>query len=169
MNQRLSSRVSIVVPLYNNAEHLTECIESVVAQTHQNWDCTIVNNCSTDGDVDPTFQALFSENVLTPTILAFALVNPFGWIMFANGRVGRSLKIALMIAPLTILTCVLGFGYGLTGVATGFSTAMVLLVMPIVLLAKQDVDYRSGPSRLSSPRPHLPQSGSPWLSLHGPR
>lgn len=41
--------VSIVTPVYNNAEYLGECIESILAQTYQNWDYTIVNNCSTDG------------------------------------------------------------------------------------------------------------------------
>jgi len=45
-------RVSIVTPVYNNAEYLPECIESILAQTHQNWDYTIVNNCSTDGSGD---------------------------------------------------------------------------------------------------------------------
>ena len=41
--------VSIVTPVYNNAEYIAECIESVLAQTYPNWDYTIVNNCSTDG------------------------------------------------------------------------------------------------------------------------
>src|SRR5271165_507440 len=41
--------VSIVTPLYNNRDHLGECIESVLTQTYPNWDYTIVNNCSTDG------------------------------------------------------------------------------------------------------------------------
>ena len=40
--------VSMVTPVYNNEEYLVECIESVLAQTYQNWDYTIVNNCSTD-------------------------------------------------------------------------------------------------------------------------
>jgi glycosyltransferase involved in cell wall biosynthesis len=52
-HQRLGSRpsplVSIVTPVYNNAAYLPECIESILAQTHHNWDYTIVNNCSTDG------------------------------------------------------------------------------------------------------------------------
>jgi glycosyltransferase involved in cell wall biosynthesis len=43
--------VSIVTPVYNGAEFLPECIESVLAQTYQNWDHTIVNNCSTDDTV----------------------------------------------------------------------------------------------------------------------
>ncbi len=40
--------VSVLTPVYNGAEYLAECIESVLAQTYPNWDYTIVNNCSTD-------------------------------------------------------------------------------------------------------------------------
>ena len=40
--------VSVVTPVYNGAEFLPQCIESVLAQTYRNWDFTIVNNCSTD-------------------------------------------------------------------------------------------------------------------------
>jgi glycosyltransferase involved in cell wall biosynthesis len=41
--------VSVVTPVHNEAEYLVECIESILAQTYQNWDYTIVDNCSTDG------------------------------------------------------------------------------------------------------------------------
>jgi glycosyltransferase involved in cell wall biosynthesis len=41
--------VSVVAPLYNGARYLSECIESVRAQTYPNWQFTILNNCSTDG------------------------------------------------------------------------------------------------------------------------
>ena len=44
--------VSIVTPVYNEEEHLAECIESVLAQTYQNWDYTIVDNCSTDRSLE---------------------------------------------------------------------------------------------------------------------
>jgi glycosyltransferase involved in cell wall biosynthesis len=44
--------VSIVTPVYNESKHLAECIESVLAQTYQNWDYTIVDNCSTDDSVE---------------------------------------------------------------------------------------------------------------------
>lgn len=44
--------VSIVTPVYNEREHLAECIESVLAQTYTNWDYTIVDNCSTDGTAE---------------------------------------------------------------------------------------------------------------------
>lgn len=40
--------VSIVTPVYNGEKYLKECIESVLAQTYQNWEYIIANNCSTD-------------------------------------------------------------------------------------------------------------------------
>ncbi len=49
MNPSSQPLVSVVTPVYNGADFLAECIESVLAQTYQNWDFTIVNNCSTDG------------------------------------------------------------------------------------------------------------------------
>lgn len=49
MDSRSQPLVSVVTPVYNNAQYLPECIESVLAQTYKNWDYTIVNNCSTDG------------------------------------------------------------------------------------------------------------------------
>jgi glycosyltransferase involved in cell wall biosynthesis len=48
MNTTTLPLVSIVTPVYNGADYLGECIESVLAQTYPNWDYTIVNNCSTD-------------------------------------------------------------------------------------------------------------------------
>ena len=40
--------ISVVTPVFNGAEFLKECIESVLAQTYKNWDYTIVDNASTD-------------------------------------------------------------------------------------------------------------------------
>ena len=40
--------VWVVTPVYNGARYLRECIESVLAQTHDHWEYTILDNCSTD-------------------------------------------------------------------------------------------------------------------------
>jgi glycosyltransferase involved in cell wall biosynthesis len=52
MNSSSQPLVSIVTPVYNEEAHLAECIESVLAQTYQNWDYTILDNCSTDRSVE---------------------------------------------------------------------------------------------------------------------
>jgi glycosyltransferase involved in cell wall biosynthesis len=38
----------VLTPVYNGESYIRECIESVLAQTYENWEFTIVNNCSTD-------------------------------------------------------------------------------------------------------------------------
>jgi glycosyltransferase involved in cell wall biosynthesis len=52
MNATSQPLVSIVTPVYNGAQYLPECIESILAQTYQNWDYTIVNNCSQDDSLN---------------------------------------------------------------------------------------------------------------------
>jgi glycosyltransferase involved in cell wall biosynthesis len=40
--------VTVLTPVYNGADFLAECIESVLKQTYENYEYSIVNNCSTD-------------------------------------------------------------------------------------------------------------------------
>ena len=70
--------------------------------------------------------------LLAPTIMIFAMINPFSWLLFATGKVVRSLKIALVIAPLVIAGYVIGLPYGPKGVALGYSSAMALWLLPNV-------------------------------------
>lgn len=70
---------------------------------------------------------------LAPAVLVFAIINPTGWLLVALGRIERSLKIAMVIAPVAIAGCVIGLPYGGQGVAIGFSVAMVLWVVPHLL------------------------------------
>jgi len=44
--------VSIVTPAYNAHRFIGECIESVIAQSYQNWELIIVDDSSTDDTVD---------------------------------------------------------------------------------------------------------------------
>ena len=49
--------VTVLTPVYNAEDHVTQCIESVIAQTYEHWEYTIVDNCSTDR-TPQTVQAL---------------------------------------------------------------------------------------------------------------
>lgn len=65
--------VSVVTPVYNGAEYIAECIESVLAQTWTQWRYTIVDNCSDDGsgeiaagyaERDPRIRVVSNEEFL---------------------------------------------------------------------------------------------------------
>jgi len=74
--------------------------------------------------------------LLCPAMLVIALMNPISYILRATGQLERNLKIALLIAPVVILGIVAGLRFGPTGVATGYSFAMVVLWIPLVAWAK---------------------------------
>jgi O-antigen/teichoic acid export membrane protein len=93
--------------------------------------------------------------LLGPTVLAFALINPLGWFLMATGRAARSLKIALLIAPVVILAIVIGLRYGPRGVAMGYSIAMTLLIIPVIAWAKHDTGIKSGDFWKAIKRPLL--------------
>lgn len=66
--------VSFVTPFYNTESYLAECIESVLAQTYDNWEYLLVNNCSTDSSFaiaasyaerDPRIRLLDNDTFLS--------------------------------------------------------------------------------------------------------
>lgn len=46
--KKLESLVSVIVPAYNYAHFLGDALQSVLQQTHHNWECIIVDDGSTD-------------------------------------------------------------------------------------------------------------------------
>lgn len=63
--------ISVIVPCYNQAQYLDECLQSVLDQTYQNWECIIVNDGSPDHteevakkwlEKDNRFRYIYKEN-----------------------------------------------------------------------------------------------------------
>lgn len=45
-------KISVIIPNYNNASFIEECIYSVMNQTHQPHECIVIDNGSTDGSFE---------------------------------------------------------------------------------------------------------------------
>lgn len=54
--QTATPKVSVIIPVYNNADYLKNCIDSAVAQTYPNIEVVIVDDCSPD----PRVQEILS-------------------------------------------------------------------------------------------------------------
>ena len=63
--------ISVIVPCYNQAQYLDECLQSVLDQTYTDWECIIVNDGSPDHteeiakkwvEKDARFRYLSKEN-----------------------------------------------------------------------------------------------------------
>lgn len=67
----MNELISIIIPSYNQAQYLDECLQSVLSQSYENWECIIVNDGSTDNSEeiiekwlsnDKRFKYLYKEN-----------------------------------------------------------------------------------------------------------
>ena len=72
-------KVSILMSVYNGEEYLEETMESILTQTYSNWECVVVDDCSTDR---------------TPEILA-ACVKKDPRVRVYRNEVNRKLPVSL--------------------------------------------------------------------------
>jgi glycosyltransferase involved in cell wall biosynthesis len=56
------SKVSIIVPCYNQAQYLDEALKSVFEQTYTHWECIIVNDGSPDNTEDVVKKWVAKDN-----------------------------------------------------------------------------------------------------------
>ena len=52
----IDGMVSIIMPSWNTADYIGQSIKSVIAQTYENWELIIVDDCSTDSTDDVVSQ-----------------------------------------------------------------------------------------------------------------
>lgn len=57
----MNKLVSIIMPSYNTGAYISETIDSILAQTYQDWELLIVDDCSTD-NTDEVISCYLSDN-----------------------------------------------------------------------------------------------------------
>ena len=87
-------KVSIIIPCYNQAEYLTDCLESILGQTFSDWECLLINDGSTDtteeictnwAEKDVRFIYFDQENKGVTKTRDFGLDQAKGeWIQFLD-------------------------------------------------------------------------------------
>ena len=86
--------ISIIVPCYNQAQFLDECLQSILDQTYYNWECIIVNDGSPDNteelatkwvEKDSRFKYSYKENGGLSSARNFGIEQAGGvWIQFLD-------------------------------------------------------------------------------------
>jgi glycosyltransferase involved in cell wall biosynthesis len=89
----MSPLVSIIVPVYNTAEYVEECIQSILSQSYKNIELILVNDGSTDGSGEickkyeklPNVQYLEQDNLGVVEARKRGVEKARGeWIMFVD-------------------------------------------------------------------------------------
>ena len=75
--------------------------------------------------------------LLAPTILAVGCINPFAWLLLASDQAGRCVRIASVVTTALILGYFFAIGHGPTAMAMALSGTMLVLVVPVIVWARQ--------------------------------
>ena len=71
MTNNMEPKVSVIIPAYNSEEFISQALDSVLRQTHSNWECIVVDDGSTDNTAavvkqycqkDERFRYLYQNN-----------------------------------------------------------------------------------------------------------
>ena len=55
--------VSIIIPCYNSGKYISECLNSILAQTYSDWEAICVNDGSTDNTMEFVHYELGKSSV----------------------------------------------------------------------------------------------------------
>lgn len=88
-------KYSIIIPVYNLADYIDECLQSVLAQTSSDWECVCVDDGSTDGsgdilegyaERDSRIKVIHQKNAGVCVARNAALDRVSGeWVVFLDG------------------------------------------------------------------------------------
>ena len=93
MNVNTTPLVSVVIPTYNHAHYLNRALQSVLDQTHTNWEAIVIDNHSTDNTdevmkrfVDPriTYLKIHNNGVIAASRNAGIRAAKGEWIAFLD-------------------------------------------------------------------------------------
>jgi glycosyltransferase involved in cell wall biosynthesis len=55
---------SIIIPCYNQADYLRECLISVLKQTFWDWEAIVVDDASTSGNIVPIISSVYDRRII---------------------------------------------------------------------------------------------------------
>ena len=67
----MNSLVSIITPCFNSEKYVSQAVQSVISQTHQNWELLLIDDCSSDA----TYSIISNFASQDVRIKAFKLDN----------------------------------------------------------------------------------------------
>lgn len=63
-------KISIIVPVYNTKKYLSECLDSLIAQTYSDIEILCVDDCSTDGSIEIIKSYAEKDSRIVPIFLS---------------------------------------------------------------------------------------------------